>query len=167
MISFSNSFFLFSISFFNGSMLSLSILALFCSSFSFICFEIVSLSSILLSSGVRSPLFFPSSFLPFSIFVEFPFSLSLSIFDEELMSSIRNIGKISSLKIIFFFKFFPPLFFSISNNKFKAQTFTSKIEVLNTNKAILNNSSFLSKYLTKFSYLYFSIRCESKQIILF
>ena len=120
MISFSNSVFLFSMSFFNGSKLSLSIFVLFCSSFSFVSFKIVSLSSIFLSPGVISPSFFPSSFLSFSFFVEIPFSSSLSKFDEILISSIRNIGKISSLKIIFFFKFFPPLFFSISNNKFKA-----------------------------------------------
>ena len=122
MISYSNSILFFSMSFFNGSMLSLLILIVFSSSLSFISFEIVSLSSILLFPGVRSSSFFPSSFLSFSFFVEFSFSLSLSlsIFDEASISSIRNIGKISSLKIIFFFKFFPPLFFSISNNKFKA-----------------------------------------------
>jgi len=61
----------------------------------------------------------------------------------------------------------PIIFFPILNNKFNALIFTSKIDVLNTNKIISNNFFLQSNTVKKLLNDLFEINLMHKSIIIF
>ena len=116
------------------------------------------------SSSLFSPSFFSSVFISF--FSSFSF-----ITGKAFTSSKRKTGNNSfwtNIFISFFFKCSHLLFLSINNSKLKIWYLMSKIDVLNTNNIISNNSFFLSKISKKFLYFSFSFKkLLIKEIILF
>ena len=116
------------------------------------------------SSSLFSPSFFSSILISF--FSSFSF-----ITGKVFTSSKRKTGNNSfwtNIFISFFFKCSHLLFLSINNSKLKIWNFMSKIDVLNTNNIISNNSFFLSKISKKFLYFSFSFKkLLINEIILF